>query len=72
MIKQSKYRVEIIDEKTETRYVFTGDKVRDIRTQLVDLYMEWKPFYGRKTLERMQVEKLIGKIEEDFGVTITS
>jgi len=72
MIKQSKYRVEIIDEKTETRYVFTGDKVKDIRTQLVDLYMEWKPEFNRRVLERFQVEKLIGKIEEDFGVSVTS
>ena len=72
MIKQPKYKVEIVDEKTETNYIFTGDRVKDVRTQLVDLYMEWKPEFNRRVLERLQVEKLIGKIEEDFGVSVTS
>jgi hypothetical protein len=72
MIKQPKYKVEIVDEKTETNYIFTGDRVKDVRTQLVDLYMEWKPEFNRRVLERLQVEKLIGKIEEEFGVSVTS
>ena len=72
MIKQPRYKVEITDSESETNYIFTGDKVRDVRTQLVDLYMEWKPHYGRRTLERLKIENLIEKIEADFGVNITS
>jgi hypothetical protein len=72
MIRQPKYRVEITHKETETNYVFTGDKVRDIRTQLVDAYMEWKPSYNKRILERLRAEELIRKMELDFGVEINS
>lgn len=72
MNRQPKYKIEVVDTKTEMYYVFTGDLVRDVRTQLVNLYMEWEPTYNIKVLERLQIKKLITKIEMDFNVCITT